>query len=113
MSAPKCSTFRRPRPTAGGRTLVPGSMPKSHVSGKAKKNRQIHEAFGPASSHGNVRSPICRRLEQRGSAMSEATLFAEALAHIDPAQRAAFLEQACGGDLALRQRVEELLRSHD
>jgi hypothetical protein len=28
--------------------------------------------------------------------MSEETLFAEALARSDPAERAAFLEQACG-----------------
>jgi eukaryotic-like serine/threonine-protein kinase len=45
--------------------------------------------------------------------MSEETLFAEALAHSDLAARAAFLEQACGGDVALRQRVEALLRSHE
>jgi serine/threonine protein kinase len=45
--------------------------------------------------------------------MTEETLFAEALARTDPAARAAFLEQACGGDVALRQRVEALLRSHE
>ncbi len=45
--------------------------------------------------------------------MSEETLFAEALARTDPAERAAFLEQACGGDGALRQRVEALLHSHE
>jgi eukaryotic-like serine/threonine-protein kinase len=45
--------------------------------------------------------------------MTEETLFAEALARTDPAERAAFLEQSCGGDVALRQRVEALLRSHE
>ncbi len=45
--------------------------------------------------------------------MNEETLFAEALARTDPAERAAFLEQACGGDVALRQRVEALLCSHE
>src|SRR5262245_12021804 len=30
-----------------------------------------------------------------------------------PAERAAYLEAACGGDAALRQRVEALLRAHD
>ncbi len=45
--------------------------------------------------------------------MSEETLFAEALARTDPAERAAFLEQACGGDVALRQRMEALLQSHE
>jgi eukaryotic-like serine/threonine-protein kinase len=29
------------------------------------------------------------------------------------AERAAFLDQACGDDAALRQRIEELLRAHD
>src|SRR5713101_467047 len=44
--------------------------------------------------------------------MSEETLFHQALAQ--PAgQRAAFLERACGGDEALRRRVEVLLRAHD
>jgi len=45
--------------------------------------------------------------------MSEETLFAEALSRTDLAQRAAFLERACGGDVALRQRVEALLQSHE
>jgi serine/threonine protein kinase len=30
-----------------------------------------------------------------------------------PSERAAFLDQACGDDHALRQRIEELLRAHD
>src|SRR5262245_18486667 len=30
-----------------------------------------------------------------------------------PAERAAYLEAACGGDAALRQRVEALLQAHD
>jgi len=45
--------------------------------------------------------------------MTEETLFAEALALSDPAERAAFLEQACGGDATLRRRVEALLHSHE
>ena len=39
-------------------------------------------------------------------------LFGSALDH-DPAQRSAFLSQACGGDEALRQEVEALLAAHD
>src|SRR5438105_6850751 len=31
----------------------------------------------------------------------------------DPAQQAAFLDQACGGDQNMRQQIEELLRAHD
>jgi WD40 repeat protein/serine/threonine protein kinase len=44
--------------------------------------------------------------------MTEEELF-EAARHIrDTSDRAAYLERACGADLALRQRVEALLRSH-
>jgi len=31
----------------------------------------------------------------------------------NPSERAAFLEQACGGDLSLRQEVESLIRAHE
>src|SRR5262245_57569356 len=44
--------------------------------------------------------------------MNERALFFEALDLQDAAERAAFLDQACGGDAALRQRVEALLRCH-
>jgi eukaryotic-like serine/threonine-protein kinase len=39
----------------------------------------------------------------------EATLFDAAL-ELPPAERAAYLDHACGGDTALRQRVEALLK---
>jgi serine/threonine protein kinase len=45
--------------------------------------------------------------------MTEETLFAAALEKRTPAERAAFLDEACTGDAALRQRVEALLRSHE
>jgi serine/threonine-protein kinase len=44
--------------------------------------------------------------------MSEEDLFYEALAK-PVAQRAAFLDAACAGDVALRERLEILLRAHD
>ncbi len=40
----------------------------------------------------------------------ERELFVATLEQSDPAERAAFLERACGGDVALRRRIEELLR---
>src|SRR5262245_36289210 len=43
--------------------------------------------------------------------MSERAIFFEVL-DLGPAERAAFLDRACGGDAALRQRVEALLRCH-
>jgi WD40 repeat protein/serine/threonine protein kinase len=45
--------------------------------------------------------------------MSERDIFAAAMRKTEPAERAAFLEQACAGDAALRQRVEMLLLAHD
>jgi WD40 repeat protein/serine/threonine protein kinase len=44
--------------------------------------------------------------------MTERSVFLEALEHTDPGARAAFLDRACAGRPGLRQRVEELLRSH-
>jgi formylglycine-generating enzyme required for sulfatase activity/serine/threonine protein kinase len=45
--------------------------------------------------------------------MTERDIFLALLDLPDPAARAAFLDRACGGDGALRARVEALLRSHD
>jgi serine/threonine protein kinase len=44
--------------------------------------------------------------------VNEQTLFAEALERVDPRERAAFLDQACQGDPALRQRIDRLLALH-
>jgi serine/threonine protein kinase/tetratricopeptide (TPR) repeat protein len=45
--------------------------------------------------------------------MSERDLFLAALQRPDRAGRAAFLDGACGGDAALREQVEALLREHE
>jgi len=45
--------------------------------------------------------------------MTEETIFADALLRQSPADRSAFLDEACGGDVALRHRLEELLCYHD
>jgi formylglycine-generating enzyme required for sulfatase activity len=45
--------------------------------------------------------------------MSERTIFLAALEKDDPAQRKAYLDEACAGDPALRERVELLLQSHE
>jgi serine/threonine protein kinase len=44
--------------------------------------------------------------------MNEQSIFNEALDRGDPAVRSAYLDEACAGDLALRERVETLLTSH-
>ena len=43
--------------------------------------------------------------------MSEEEIFHQALARQDPEERAAYLQQACGDDAALRASVEALLRA--
>jgi hypothetical protein len=45
--------------------------------------------------------------------MNERDLFTAARAESDPAARAAFLDEVCGGDAALRKRVERLLRADE
>jgi serine/threonine protein kinase/tetratricopeptide (TPR) repeat protein len=55
-----------------------------------------------------------RRTTSTGEAiaMQEESIFIEALEKADPAERAAFLDRACAGDEALRQRIERLLARH-
>src|SRR5262245_61384410 len=43
--------------------------------------------------------------------MNEEEIFHQALARSSPEERAAYLDQACGGDPALRAGVEALLRA--
>src|SRR6266404_5486376 len=43
---------------------------------------------------------------------SEKDIFCEAIEKATPAERAAYLDGACGKDLSLHQRVEELLAKH-
>ena len=45
--------------------------------------------------------------------MSEETIFLPALEKATPAERAAYLDAACGGDPGLRRRVEALLQAHE
>jgi serine/threonine protein kinase/tetratricopeptide (TPR) repeat protein len=45
--------------------------------------------------------------------MSEESIFVTALEMSTPSARAAYLESACGGDAALRRRVEALLKAHE
>ena len=45
--------------------------------------------------------------------MNERTIFLEALEKDNPEQRSAFLDEVCGGDAELRQRVDTLLSAHN
>jgi serine/threonine protein kinase/tetratricopeptide (TPR) repeat protein len=44
--------------------------------------------------------------------MDEQSIFIEALEKADPGERAAFLDQACGADSAIRHRIDRLLQRH-
>ena len=44
--------------------------------------------------------------------MTEATIFANALAKTNPEERRTYLEQVCSSDPVLRERVESLLKSY-
>src|SRR6185369_5111310 len=44
--------------------------------------------------------------------MNEREIFFEALEMTTPEARAAYLQRACGGDVTLRRKVEELLKEH-
>jgi serine/threonine protein kinase/tetratricopeptide (TPR) repeat protein len=45
--------------------------------------------------------------------MTADSIFAAALAIVSPVERAAYLDEACAGDPALRVEIEALLRAHD
>src|SRR5262245_57368810 len=45
--------------------------------------------------------------------MTERDIFLAAVEKVDPTERAAYLDQACGADASLRQRAEALLRAHE
>jgi serine/threonine protein kinase/tetratricopeptide (TPR) repeat protein len=55
---------------------------------------------------------VARNLRASSELVQEQTLFTEALERTDPAERAAFLDRACAGDPALRERIERLLARH-
>ena len=42
--------------------------------------------------------------------MSEQEIYIEAIRRTDPADRGRFLDEACDGDSALRERLEKLIR---
>jgi hypothetical protein len=45
--------------------------------------------------------------------MHEESIFAGALERLTPAEREAYLDGACAGDVELRRRVDALLKAHE
>src|SRR5262249_10994756 len=58
-------------------------------------------------------SPDSALENREGPPMDERSIFMAALEREAPPERSAYLDEACGGDSALRQRVEALLASHE
>ncbi len=54
-----------------------------------------------------------KSIQCRVTTVTEETLFAAALEKATPADRAAFLDEACAGDASMRRRVDALLWSHE
>src|SRR5262249_26104175 len=53
------------------------------------------------------------RFQPGETAMSERSIFIAALEKDDPAERAAYLDQACADNWPLRQRIQRLLKAHE
>src|SRR5262249_40250529 len=110
---------RRRRPSAGGRTPAPGSIGKSALRRRrlpaarrrAVKKKKKTEPIRPHISHWRRRFLI--PFPQGARAMTEETIFTAAREKQSPTERSAFLDEACGGDAALRQRVEALIEAHE
>src|SRR5262249_14063870 len=64
------------------------------------------------STRERLREPWAVDLREVATAMSERSIFMEALEFDVPRERAAYIRRACGGDERLRARVEALLRRH-
>src|SRR5262249_19731200 len=95
--APPTGGSLRTSRTLVRRRLPPGPAARARA-GEATAARTAPEGTGET--------------EGKERAMNEETLFHRALEK-PPGERAAFLDRACAGDAALRQRVEVLLRAHD
>src|SRR6185436_17272068 len=59
-----------------------------------------------------IRVHCCPFVVESFCIMTEREIFLEALEMATPEARAAYLQRACGRDVALRQKVDELLREH-
>ena len=114
----------RGRPIACGPTPEPGCTRPSKAAGRRPSDSQgkwrdslpDFALVGSASrGHGedgaqqatSRTTPVVECI-----AMGERAIFFEAMEQADPAERSAYLDDACAGDPDLRRRIEALLRSH-
>src|SRR5262245_21585985 len=106
------SSDLRPSATSADRCASSISRRFSPCRGSSKKNRKSFCTNRAFTSHCGRRESRRDRSIHRETTMNESDLFIEALDRPDPAERAAYLDEACAGDAALRQRLEVLLRAH-
>src|SRR5262245_46325824 len=79
----------------------------------ARETPSRGDPWGLISAHCLVGRIDQRELNVAASATDKERLFNAAVELTDPAQRAAFLDAACGGDARLRAELEELLHHDD
>src|SRR5262245_31647799 len=87
-------------------------------SNRARFFFKILGHFVHAPSHGLMERPAERMACQGAkpvneSSLPEESIFAQALELASTAERAAYLERACGANHELRAEVEALLRAHE
>src|SRR5262249_47863155 len=105
----RLSTSPRQPPIATGLTPAPGCTDASSGMPRCSFPVFFWGCFVPKGALSvEGASPA-----QGSRGMDEASIFLEALNQPAPAERAAFLDQACGGNDELRHSVELLLRAHD
>src|SRR5262245_60102942 len=90
--------------------LGPGSSRSCSESG-TRPFRGLVRFFPSILAPTAVRFRIVER--RKGRAMNEGDLFIAAVQIHNLAERSAYLEQVCGDDIALRERVEALLKASD
>src|SRR5262245_20212631 len=131
ISSPACPSKRPPRRWASraqplidtGPTPEPGSAAPSAARGRHRPGDgigKIRETIRASPSHCRM-SPVARQrppTNEGGDAMPVQTetlkkLFLDATEKASSTERAAFLDEACAGDEALRHCVDALLLAHD
>ena len=98
--------------TAGRHWAFARAWLRRAVEGERGKSLTIlGQLFGSNYALG-LRPLFCRLHIRGGTAVTEEQIFLAALDLPDAAARAAYLDEACGGDAELRRQVEALLAAH-
>ncbi len=109
-----------PDDTEGARSERPGadewcaSEALPIIVGRPQSGRHLHVHFRRNYVAGSMTRVLPKpEPHSKERMMNEESLFVAALGKPTATERRAFLEQACAGNVALRQRVEQLLEAHE